>query len=606
MTLSSLPKLLVIDDVLGRRHSDRPNEERANICAHFLLRDVTDDEKTWPRQTVRQPIAEAVFHRGQSPICSRVGDLVENDIDSVLQTVSDRWRDESKTPWSLVLLDLSFYTGQVTSESDAKLKGMPEGSLADREPLDYFGLRILERLHFEFPDLPIVILSSRSRAEVALQFATHGALGFIGSDAEDGPKVLAEAIDRHALIPDPQDAIIGHSRPLMRALRAARQCALNNQNLLIRGESGTGKELIAEYVNRMRKGSADSRPFAVVNSGALTGDLYYSELFGHCKGAFTDAKSNRIGMIEQANGGDLFLDEVANMPPTVQNGLLRVLEEGIVMPLGGQAGDSMKVEVRFVTATHANLELMIAEGAFREDLYERLHRGGMIFVPPLRERHRDLPALTEYFVRMAEAEMGARRRVVTAEAVTKCQEYDWPRNVRQLQNCMYQAVSTFPDLEYLLAKHISLPQPSVRRSRVPEDPSVPAHPLTEIIRRLQDADFDTMSDEELRGRLPQLEETTARLVVRYLRAGLARHRQPDGRLFLQPALQFMTGNPTLAATAAYDIVKRLVKRAHLDAATLASDEVLKQACEKSEKGRVRGKATTGKSGTPGRRDRRGA
>jgi DNA-binding NtrC family response regulator len=574
-----LPTLLVIDDVLGRAVADGFNQERANLCAHFLLRDITGDQPGRSGIVVKRPIAEAFFVRGQTPKCARVNDTVSNDIESVVAVVREGLQSGAAHAWNLVLLDLSFYTGVVTVRSNETLSGMPEGREHEKTPEGYFGLEVLEKLHRTFPDLPIVILSSRSRVDVALQFARSGALGFIDSDADDGHRLLADAIDRHALLPDSSGMIIGHSLELARTLRLARRSARTSQNILIRGESGVGKELIAAYVNRMRRTDASARPFCIVNSGSLSGDLYYSELFGHVKGAFTDAQSRRIGMIEQADGGDLFLDEVANMPPAVQNGLLRVLEEGVITPLGGGPGDVKNVRVRFITATHANLELMIAEGRFREDLYERLHRGGLIFVPALRNRAADIPALMECFVRQAERDLGAQERLVSAEARAKCQAFSWPRNVRQLQNCLYQAVSNYPDLEHLLAHHIVLPG----GEGPPPDAAARATGLAELLVLLRTFDFETLPDDDLRGLLSNLERSFGTFVAHYLSAVLSRHRRPDERLPVQPAIQFASGLASLSTTAAYDVIKRIARRT--PGTDFHDDKILAEALERSIAGR---------------------
>jgi DNA-binding NtrC family response regulator len=512
------------------------------------------------------------------------------------------WFKEAEQEWNLVLLDLTFYTGKLTRESDARNEGMPEGVEDDTMPSEYFGLKILERLHAEYPDLPIVILSNRSRKDIALQINRAGALGFIDVDTDEGAKVLGDMIYNHALIPDTTGRIVGRSRAVAKVLRMARRAARTEQSILIRGESGTGKELIAAYVNEVRQRNSPDRPFACVNSGALTEELYYSQLFGHCKGAFTGAHDRAIGIVERAHGGDVFLDEIANMPERAQQGMLRVLEDGVVAPLGGRESDNRTVQVRFIAATNADLEIMIARGAFREDLYERLIGGGNILVPPLRERLDDLPLLIERFTRKFERDLGAMRRTITAEAIDKCARYTWPRNIRQLRNSLQQAVSSFPDLEYLMPEHLVLPSAPVGKSATAQEPKADRASLSEILETLSRFDFAGLPDQEIHGQLHQFQGSYATFLARYLVASLAKHRRSGGTASVQPALQFMTGDNTLTSADAYDIINRiaaLAERASIDlVSSLGNDALLIQALEQSRSRRGRKKGSVRKKTIP--------
>jgi len=199
--------------------------------------------------------------------------------------------------------------------------------------------------------------------------------------------------------------------------------------VLINGESGTGKELIANALHRHSPRS--DKPFVALNMAAIPHDLMESELFGHEKGAFTGAQSTRIGRFEQADGGTLFLDEIGDMPPTLQTRLLRVLADGQFYRVGGHT--PITVDVRIIAATHQNLELLVGEKQFREDLFHRLNVI-RIEAPPLRKRQEDIPRLLKHFLNRAAEELGEEPKVMTPEFENFASSLSWPGNVRQLQN----------------------------------------------------------------------------------------------------------------------------------------------------------------------------
>ena len=194
----NLPRVLVIDDLFGRETPGVANRERENLCGKFLLREKSQKRLSTPsRIEILDPVAEAVFCRGQTPIESGVGAFVENDIQSALHAVHKGWTEaiqRATPPWSMLLLDLCFYTGQVTEESHRRTPGMPEGRTGDDNVGSYFRLTLLEAIHREFPELPIFILSSKPRDEVSLEFSQHGALGLIDRSDVRGSELLAEAL----------------------------------------------------------------------------------------------------------------------------------------------------------------------------------------------------------------------------------------------------------------------------------------------------------------------------------------------------------------------------------------------------------------------------
>ena len=563
------PRIRVIDALFGRQIADRANRDRANLCGMYGLRDVTGDQAFPPDEVVVDPVADAVFFRGQRPLRASAGEVVENDLEGTIAFVRRGW--ESSPCWSLVLLDLCFYTGRVTEASHRSQPGMPEGRTGDDDPRHYFGLRILEQLHQEFPELPVVILSSKQRGEVSASFTAHGALGFIPRTDSTSPGKLRDYLWRHGLTADSSGKILGNSRPLLLALRAARRAGADRRNVLIRGERGAGKELLAAYINGSAIGKQGPGPLVTVDSGTLTPSLYASELFGHVKGAYTGADRERRGRIAQADGGDLFLDEIGNMPPDVQTGLLRVMESRVVVPLGAGAGRG--VDVRFISATNEDIEFRAAAGGgFRADLLDRLREGGTIILPPLRDRPGDIPLLAAEFVRQAEsANASVMGRIISPDAMEKLLAHDWPGNVRELRNCIFTAVNDHPDVEYLVPGHLLFPTeaapvplktvtPRQGHALTAPPPEVPG--LEDICRLLGAARVEPAETAGWAGRWPLLQREFSGLALRLLRAALFSTRRvsiqhPDGEVKIHPAIKLLTGDPSITATQAADLVKRL-------------------------------------------------
>lgn len=230
------------------------------------------------------------------------------------------------------------------------------------------------------------------------------------------------------------DNMIGKSKPMQNTYALLDKIKGADSTVLIQGENGTGKELIAKAIhyNSLRK----DKPFVIQNCSAFNDNLLESELFGHVKGSFTGAQKDKKGLFEIADKGTFFLDEIGDTSPTMQVKLLRVLQEGTFMQVGGL--DQKKVDVRIVAATNRNLKEMVEAGTFREDLYYRLNVIN-IRVPPLRERKEDIPILSEYFLTKA-AEKGGPKKMLTKRALEKLYDYPWPGNVRELQNEMERVV----------------------------------------------------------------------------------------------------------------------------------------------------------------------
>lgn len=579
-----LPRLLVIDDLFGRIVADGRNADRDNLCAHFLWRDVTGDmAAATSRQRIDQPTAEAVFCRAQSPADARVGDWVQNDVSAAIETVRSGWFPAAgidtapptsrPATWSMVLLDLCFYTGRVTAESHRRSPGMPEGRPEDEHPQSYFGLMLLEVLHREFPELPLFVLSSKPRAEVSLEFSRRGALGFIDRSVADGPEHLERALWNHGLIPDHAGEVVGGSLRLLLALREARRSACHRENILILGERGSGKELAARFINRSSAGAHEResgrslRSLTTVNSAVLTPALFASELFG-IEPRTATAVDAKIGLIEMANGGDLFLDEIADMATEVQAAMLRVLQDRQITRVGGRR--PQHVDVRFLSAT--NVDLTMPERGFRSDLLDRLRIGGTIWLPSLRDRVEDIPLLVGAFVREAERmRPGIRRRHVTTEAMQALLRHPWPGNIRELRSVMFDAVSRHPDIEHLVPAHLrfeahtrpsSAELPAVGSPR-PRSSAAVFLDVGEVLAAMAACRFDESAPTRWSGRLPELRRQQALMNARLLYAALQATKRktpntPDGAIQIHPAAKLATGDAKLTASRAADLFKRLL------------------------------------------------
>jgi DNA-binding NtrC family response regulator len=231
------------------------------------------------------------------------------------------------------------------------------------------------------------------------------------------------------------ERIIGSAPKLRRAIEMALSVADSNTTVLIQGESGTGKELIASLIQfNSRRGS---KPFVKINCGAIPASLLESELFGHERGAFTDARARRMGKFEEANGGTLFLDEIGEMSLAAQVSLLRVLQDGEFTRVGGN--EVIKTDVRVIAATNKDLEAEIEAGRFRRDLFYRLNVYP-IYLPPLRERAEDIYSLVAHFIEHYQQRSGKRVMGINDRAIQMLKNYAWPGNVRELENCIERAV----------------------------------------------------------------------------------------------------------------------------------------------------------------------
>lgn len=328
------------------------------------------------------------------------------------------------------------------------------------------GLELLRRFRESRPDTMVVIMTAESSMENAVEAMKSGAYDYITKpfdlNAIDAVVLKAQKAsdvseEVHRLKSELQGqyqldrSIIGNSQEMQNVYKIVGKTAPSDITVLITGESGTGKELVARAIhyNSPRLG----KPFIALNCAAIPRELLESELFGHEKGAFTDAKERRAGKFEQAHGGTLFLDEIGDMPLELQAKLLRVLQEKEITRTGGNS--TLSVDVRIIAATNQDLEEKVRSKAFREDLYYRLNVVP-IPLPPLRDRQDDIPLLVDFFIGHANEELDTDISGCTEEALNLLVSYDWPGNIRQLENAIRRAVllssdsaltpEDFPDL----------------------------------------------------------------------------------------------------------------------------------------------------------------
>jgi len=319
--------------------------------------------------------------------------------------------------------------------------------LSDVSMTEMDGVELCERARLIQPDVPVVLVTAQANMEVAIRALRAEAYDFVPKPIDmallearlvraiqlRGMKRELDRLRREVSSSSPPEDIVGHSPSMRHVYELVGRVASSDASVLIHGETGTGKELIARAIHK--QSTRSSGPFVAINCAAVPASLIESELFGHARGAFTDAKAPRPGLFVEANGGTLFLDEIGEMPIEVQAKLLRALQERRVRPLGSNS--EVAFDARIVSASNRDLESEVAEKRFREDLYYRVNVV-KIDLPPLRARGTDVIAIAGAILKKLAPQ---RSLTISPAAGQKLMAYEWPGNVRELENCMERAVA---------------------------------------------------------------------------------------------------------------------------------------------------------------------
>ncbi len=321
---------------------------------------------------------------------------------------------------------------------EALERDQPEAVITDVRMPGMDGFALLDRIRQAYPALPVIIMTAHSDLDSAVSAYHSGAFEYLPKPFDIGEavdqvqracKLRRETRASAAHETAAPTEIIGAAPAMQEVFRAIGRLARSNITVLINGESGTGKELVAHALHKHSPRA--NGPFIALNMAAIPHDLLESELFGHEKGAFTGAQARRTGRFEQANHGTLFLDEIGDMPAELQTRLLRVLADGEFYRVGGH--EPVKADVRIIAATHQDLEKLVLDGRFREDLFHRLNVI-RVHLPALRERREDIPVLMAHFLKRAAQELGVEAKTLLPETVSELQTLEWRGNVRQLEN----------------------------------------------------------------------------------------------------------------------------------------------------------------------------
>ena len=324
------------------------------------------------------------------------------------------------------------------------------------------GMEVLREVRASYPDVPVIMITGYATLDSAVEAMKAGAYHYIAKPFRlaEAREVVRSALELRRVKRENRElrlrveqlqsphTLITQDLGMQRLLETARQIATTDSSIVIHGESGTGKELLARYVHQSSRRAQG--PFVAFNCGALSEDLAASELFGHEKGAFTGAQARKIGLFEAAQGGTLFLDEVAELPPSIQIKLLRVLQEREILRVG--AVEPVRIDVRLLAASNRDLKEAVDAGQLRHDLYFRLNVV-TLSLPPLRERRDDIPLLAYFLLRKFAVTMDRPVKEISAEAMQRLVEYDYPGNVRELSNFIERGVALAQgetlDLEHL-------------------------------------------------------------------------------------------------------------------------------------------------------------
>jgi two-component system, NtrC family, response regulator GlrR len=330
-------------------------------------------------------------------------------------------------------------------------------SIVDLQLVQKDGISLMEDLHLIIPEMPVIILTGYGSIESAVEAMKRGAYSYITKPYESRELLfqIQKALENRRLFSEIErlkglletkygfSNIVARSDKMRKVLDGISRIANTDSTVLILGESGTGKDLIAKAIHLASE--RKDKPFVAINCAALPEALLESNLFGHEKGAFSGAIKDAKGLFLQAHGGTIFLDEIGDMPLSIQAKILRVIQERQFRPIGSEK--LVEVNVRIIVATNKNLEEQVKQGLFREDLYYRIHVIP-VYLPSLRDRKEDIPPLVDHFLEKSRLQMKKEIKGLTPQAMQKLMLYDWPGNVRELENVVeYSAAMT--DKEYI-------------------------------------------------------------------------------------------------------------------------------------------------------------
>ena len=374
------------------------------------------------------------------------------------------------------ILDDAGYETYTAASGEEALKTLkkyhPDVLLTDLKMEDMDGIELIESIPLDTYTPTMIIMTAHGTITSAVEAIKKGAFDYLTKPLSKDSLLLTvqRAVERSELMKENRqlhkelfdrfrmEGIVGKSEKMKEAIEIMKKISPSPATVLIIGESGTGKELIAKAIHY--HSPRRTKPFTALNCAAIPENLFESELFGYEPGAFTGAASRRIGLIEATNGGTLFLDEIGDLPQMMQSKLLRVLQDKEIRRLGGK--DSIKIDVRFITATNKDLEKELSKGSFREDLYYRL-KVVTIELPPLRGRKEDIPDLSFFFMNKYNDEFGKRVKNIEPAAIQALSAYNWPGNIRQLESAIERAV-LMSDTSTITLKDIKselrIPQPA--------------------------------------------------------------------------------------------------------------------------------------------------
>jgi two-component system, NtrC family, response regulator PilR len=337
-------------------------------------------------------------------------------------------------------MQLSTDTAKTVQEAKDKLNSQEfQLCLTDMRLPDGNGLELVEHIQHRYAGLPVAVITAHGSIDTAIDSMKAGAFDFLTKpvDLNHLRKLVTTAIQTAQIVQPvtpKTTAIIGQSSIIEDLIKNIHKLSRSQAPVYISGESGSGKELVARSIHEL--GSRSSKPFVAVNCGAIPRELMESEFFGHKKGSFTGAHQDKIGLFQAAEGGTLFFDEVADLPLEMQVKLLRAIQEKTIRPVG--ASEEITTDVRILCATHKLLDLEVKEGRFRQDLFYRLNVI-QLAVPPLRERREDILLLADYVLHKIASSIGSKKPELTSDAKQKLESYQFPGNVRELENILERA-----------------------------------------------------------------------------------------------------------------------------------------------------------------------